>query len=110
MTTSVLSIGTAVPAARLDQALTREFFASQPGVDRLAARLIGAVFDQSAIESRYSVIGEIGERTAIFTDDEGALRSPTTGERNLRYRSEAPRLYAAAAREALERSGFAADE
>lgn len=107
----LLSIGTAVPSFRLPQARTRDFFAAQPGVDRLTARLIGAAFDQSAIESRYSVIGGIGDdESGIFTDEDERLRSPTTGERNALYRREAPALSAAAAREALERSGYDASE
>lgn len=110
MSTKILSIGTAVPAARLAQPETRDFFAAQPGVDRLTARLIGAAFDQSAIESRYSVIGEIGSSETLFSEDGAQLSAPSTGERNLIYRREAPPLYAAAAREALERSGFDAAE
>ncbi|MBN9612696.1 MAG: type III polyketide synthase, partial [Actinobacteria bacterium] len=108
MNTTLVSIGTAVPSAQLDQAKTRDFFASQPGVDRLTARLIGAAFDQSAIDTRYSVIGQIGQEVAPFTEGVERLRSPSTGERNLLYRREAPLLYAAAARQALERSGFTA--
>src|SRR5690606_32047736 len=106
MTPQLLSLGTAVPSARLTQSTTRDFFAAQPSVDRLTARLIGAAFDSSAIEHRYSVIGRIGEESALFTDGVDVLRSPSTGERNLLYRSEAPALSAAAAREALAGSGF----
>lgn len=108
MATKLFSVGTAVPSFRLSQPLTRDFFASQPGADRLTARLIGAAFDQSAIESRYSVIGRIGEGSTLFTDDAEQLRSPSTGERNAVYRREAPPLSAAAARDALARSGFEA--
>ncbi|MFV0435113.1 MAG: type III polyketide synthase [Leucobacter sp.] len=110
MSTKILAIGTAVPAARLEQSKTRDFFAAQPGVDRLTARLIGAAFDQSAIENRYSVIGEIGSGGTLFSDDGELLRSPSTGERNIIYRREAPPLSAAAAREALDQSGFDASE
>lgn len=110
MTTNLLSIGTAVPAARLPQPAARDFFALQPGMDRLARRLIGTAFDQSAIETRYSVIGGAGERSAVFADDGDLLRCPTTGQRNAVYRREAPRLYAAAAQEALGRSGHQATE
>ncbi|UOR00382.1 type III polyketide synthase [Leucobacter allii] len=110
MSTFLLSVGTAVPPARLDQARTRDFFAAQPGVDRLTSRLIGAAFDQSAIASRYSVIGEIGSRSTRFSDDGARLRAPSTGERNALYRAEAPGLYAAASREALARAGVDAAE
>ena len=108
MPSLLLAIGTAVPPARLAQPRTRDFFAAQPGVDRLTARLIGAAFDQSAIETRYSAIGEIDRGESPFVDAEGRLRRPTTGERNARYRREAPPLFASAAAEALAGSGFAA--
>lgn len=110
MTTRILAIGTAVPQARLLQPSTRDFFAAQPGVSRLTARLIGAAFDSSAIDTRYSVIGGFGEGGNLFTEDGATLRAPSTGERNLLYRQEAPVLSAAAAREALDRSGYAAEE
>ncbi|HLT66658.1 MAG TPA: type III polyketide synthase [Microbacterium sp.] len=107
MTAHLMSIGTATPEARLSQPATRDFFRAQPGVDRLTSRLIGAAFDHSAIDTRYSVIGGIGEEATDFAED-GVLRSPTTGERNAFYRREAPSLTARAARQALERSGFEA--
>lgn len=110
MTIRILAIGTAVPRARLLQPSTRDFFATQPGVSRLTARLIGAAFDSSAIDTRYSVIGGFGEGENLFTEDGATLRAPSTGERNLLYRQEAPVLSSAAAREALDRSGYAADE
>lgn len=109
MTARLLSIGTAVPPARLGQAEMRELFASQPGIDRLAARLIGAAFDQSAIDTRYAVIGGAGARSADFFDADDLLRSPSTGERNAIYRAEAPRMFAAAAREAVAAAGCRAD-
>ena len=110
MSTKILSLGTAVPAARLDQSRARDFFAAQPGVNRLTARLIGAAFDQSAIEHRYSVIGQIGSGGTLFSEDGELLQAPSTGERNAVYRREAPPLTEAAARDALERSGFDAAE
>ncbi|MGO1838689.1 MAG: type III polyketide synthase [Candidatus Microbacterium stercoravium] len=108
MTAHLVSIGTATPEAALSQAAARDFFRAQPGIDRLAARLIGAAFDQSAIDARHSVIGSIGSGDIAFADAEGRLRSPGTGERNALYRRAAPPLTEEAAREALGRSGFAA--
>ncbi len=114
MVTQILGIGTAVPPARLAQARTRDFFAAQPGVDRLSARLISAAFDQSAIETRYSVIGGLDSQAGaavasdVFTEDGERLLTPSTGDRNLVYRSAAPPLSAAAARDALQRAAVAA--
>lgn len=110
MVTRIHSIGTATPKYRLSQAETRDFFIAQPGVDRLAARLIGAAFDHSAIDSRYTVICELTGGAGQFVDESGHLRVPTTGERNAVYRSEAPALFAAAARDALERAVVRAAE
>lgn len=110
MSTKILSIGTAVPTARLDQSRARDFFAAQPGADRLTARLIGAAFDQSAIDHRYSVIGQIGSGGTLFSEDGELLSVPSTGERNAVYRREAPPLSAAAARDALDRAGVDAAE
>lgn len=104
MSTQILSIGTAVPPTRLDQSRVRDFFAGQPGVTKLGARLIGAAFDQSAIGSRYSVIGDLGAGSTVFTDDKNVVRELSTGERNAVYRREAPGLFAAAARDALTRA------
>lgn len=108
MSARFLSIGTAVPAARLDRSETRDLFVSQPGVDRLTARLIGTVFDHSAIDSRYSVIGPPGARSPVLADENEVLRAPSTGARNAVYRSEAPELYAAAARAAIAEAGIEA--
>jgi len=110
MTAHLVSIGTATPDAALSQPATRDFFRAQPGVDRLAARLIGAAFDQSAIDTRYSVIGSIGSGDTAFADADGRLHSPSTGERNALYRRTAPPLTETAARDALTRSGFSPAE
>lgn len=110
MSAQILSIGTAVPRTALAQPEVRDFFRAQPDVDRLTSRLIGAAFDQSAIATRYSAIGGVGGGAAPFAGDDGVLAAPTTGERNALYRAAAPRLFAAAARDALERAGCEATD
>lgn len=114
MTTRILSIGTAVPAARLRQDQVRDLFAGQPGADRLTRRLIGAAFDASAIETRHTVLDDLAaaaaatapaaaataERMPTVTDT-GDLLSPSTGARNDAYIRLAPPLFAEAARKAL---------
>ena len=108
MPAHILGIGTAVPHTVLPQPAVRDLFLAQPGVEKLTARLIGAAFDQSAIETRHTVLSELGARAAepsAFIDpDSRELLSPLTGTRNDVYRSEAPPLFARAAREALERA------
>ncbi|MFC8680597.1 type III polyketide synthase [Microbacterium ureisolvens] len=108
MTARIVSIGTAVPSTRIAQGVARDIFAAQEGVDRLAQRLIRAVFDASAIEHRHTVLREFAPAAvadpadpAAFSDADGRLLSPTTGARNERYIAAAPELTAAAARRAL---------
>lgn len=108
MPAHILGIGTAVPTTVLPQSAVRDLFLAQPAVDRLTARLIGAAFDQSAIETRHTVLRELAEPptpTSDFIDSETrAVRSPLTGTRNDVYRREAPPLFESAAREALARA------
>lgn len=108
--TYILAVGTAVPEARLSQDETRDFFASQPGIDPRTARIIRAAFDHSGIENRYSVIGAAGSRDQRFADNHDILQQPSTGTRNEVYRQEAPALFLAAAQDALERAGVFASE
>ena len=108
MTASILGIGTAVPATRLRQDDVRDLLAEQPAIDRRARRLLGAAFDAAAIDTRYTVLGELGGGAASgleLRDGTPVLRVPSTGERNAEYRRAVPTLFAAAARDALARSG-----
>ncbi len=108
MPAHILGIGTAVPTTVLAQSAVRDLFLAQPGVDRLTARLIGAAFDQSAIDARHTVLSELGGQPAGSSDfidaDTREVRSPLTGTRNDVYRHEAPPLFARAARDALARA------
>ncbi|WP_219979942.1 type III polyketide synthase [Microbacterium sp. HD4P20] len=113
MTARIVSIGTAVPPARIGQDAVRELFASQPGVDRLTQRRIQGAFAASAIEHRHTVLGELAGLPAapggpVFLDGEGTLQAPTTGPRNALYTQLAPGLGAQAARDALTDAGLAA--
>lgn len=111
MPVSVRSLETAVPKTIIRQPDVRDLFRAQPGMGRLADRLIGAAFDASAIETRHTVLGELGGEFAddtegVFLDREtGVLRNPTTGVRNEVYIDRSPELFLAAARRALETSG-----
>src|SRR5690242_15756645 len=111
MPAAILSIGTAVPATRMAQSEARDFLAAQPGIGRLAGRLIHAAFDQSAIDFRHSVIPDLHTpEGGVFLSPTSGMRRPTTGERNAYYRREAPPLFAAAATDALSRAGVDASE
>ena len=113
MTVSILGIGTAVPATRLAQTQVRDLLSQQPGIDRRAQRLLTAAFEAAAIDTRHTVLGELGAGAPSglgMLPSPLVLRVPSTGERNAEYRRTAPALFAAAARDALARSGVAPAE
>ena len=111
MSASIIGIGTAVPDTRLTQDDVRDLFAAQPGLDRVARRIITAAFDHSAIDTRHTVLPELVSGGSVFVDAETRqIGMPATGVRNAIYAREAPELFAAAARDALQRAQVRADE
>jgi alkylresorcinol/alkylpyrone synthase len=105
MPAHILGIGTATPPTVITQTDVRDLFLAQPGTDRLTSRLIGAVFDQSAIDTRHTVLPELVSGGSAFIDaDSRAVAAPLTGARNDVYIREAPALFAAASRDALDRA------
>ncbi len=113
MTAHILSIGTALPQTTIEQDDVRDFFARQPGYDRLASRLVHAAFDAAAIERRHTVVTELADGGThgrdVFVSADGVLQAPSTGVRNAVYAAEAPALFAEAARAALTEAGITAD-
>lgn len=104
------SIGTAVPGTVLPQPYVRDLVAGQPGLDRRTVRLVRAAFDGSGIDTRHSVLDELGpDRRGIagrFLDGErAAVLAPGTRHRNDLYTRHAPELLGAAATEALRDGG-----
>ena len=105
MPVTLRSLEVAVPDTVLHQDQVREVFASQPGMSRLATRLVGAAFDSSGIERRHSAVTEMdlsadveGSQTPQFFDaTTRQILNPTTGARNELYVQEASRLYVDAA-------------
>ena len=107
VTSRILAIGTAVPPAALSQEAARDFFAAQPGMDRMARRRVHGAFGAAGIERRHTVLGDLaGSATAdpdaVFVGADGSLLSPTTAVRNALYERFAPPLYTEAARAALD--------
>lgn len=107
VTSRILAIGTAVPPAALSQEAARDFFAAQPGMDRMAQRRVHGAFGAAGIDRRHTVLGDLaGSATAdpdaVFVGADGSLLSPTTAVRNALYERFAPPLYAEAARAALD--------
>ena len=109
MAARIVSIGTAVPSTSVSQDRVRDFFAAQPGLDRMTRRLIGAAFNAAGIERRYTVLtqladpapGVAGAAGLSFVGDGELLLVPTTGERNAVFTRVAPSLFAEASRMAL---------
>lgn len=113
MPARIRSIETRVPDTVLPQDVVRDIFRRQPGTSRLAQRLIGAAFDGSAIDTRHTVIAELGGEPApgepvFYGVEDGLIRNPGTGIRNDVYAREAPALLVGASQAALDASGFTA--
>ncbi|GAA4159347.1 type III polyketide synthase [Gryllotalpicola daejeonensis] len=122
----IVAIGTAVPPAVVPQTAARDILLAQPGLGRVAQRLIGAAMDGSAIDARRTVIDEFagltdasrrcasseggaGQASPVFFDAATQrLLHPTTGERNAEYVRRCVPLALEAARAALARGPIAA--
>ncbi|RNE64114.1 type III polyketide synthase [Cryobacterium tepidiphilum] len=101
------SLQTAVPHTVLVQDEVRDVFAGQPGLSRLAQRLVSTSFNASGIDTRYTVIDELNLNDTsadprFFDAKTGELLAPSTRVRNELYITEATKLYVEAGRRALE--------
>lgn len=99
-------LSTVVPPTLLPQPAVRDVFAAQPGLNRLAQRIITTSFDVSGIERRYTVLDEltfedVGGDPVFFDRASGDLLLPGTKARNEIYAVEATKLYLEAARQAI---------
>jgi predicted naringenin-chalcone synthase len=99
-------LSTVVPPTVLPQPAVRDVFAAQPGLNRLAQRIITTSFDVSGIERRYTVLEELtfdqrGDDPVFFDRETGDLLMPGTKARNDIYAVEATKLYVEAARQAI---------
>ena len=100
-------LSTAVPPTILPQPAVRDVFKAQPGLNRLAQRIIGTSFDVSGIDRRYTVLEELtfddrGDDPIFFDRASGELMLPGTKARNEIYAVEATKLYVEAGRRAIE--------
>ena len=106
MAVTLRAVSTAVPPTVLVQGEVRDVFAAQPGLNRLAQRIIGTAFDVSGIATRHTVLEELSwearpDEPVFFDIESCELRLPGTKARNEIYAVEATRLYLEAARAAL---------
>jgi len=107
MAVTLRAIQTAVPPTVLYQEQVRDVFASQPGLSRLAQRIVNTSFNVSGIETRHTVIEELtlgatGDDAQFFDPVEQRLLVPGTKVRNELYTVEATKLFVEAGRRALE--------
>ena len=107
MAVTLRAIQTAVPPTVLYQEQVRDVFAAQPGLSRLAQRIVNTSFNGSGIETRHTVIEELtldapGDDPKFFDPVEQRLLVPGTRVRNELYIVEATKLFVEAGRRALE--------
>ncbi|MER7795977.1 type III polyketide synthase [Microbacterium sp. NPDC096154] len=118
MTVTLAGLATVVPPTVLVQDEVRDVFAAQPGLTRLAQRIVSTSFGVSGIETRHTVLEELtrsardpGDPALFFDAESGELLLPGTKARNDLYAEHAGRLYVEAGRAALDRAvGLAADD
>jgi predicted naringenin-chalcone synthase len=107
MPVTLRSLQTAVPPTVLIQDQVRDVFAAQPGLTRLAQRIVATSFNVSGIDTRHTVIAELtldatGTEPKFFDPVEQRLLVPSTRVRNELYIIEATKLFVEAGRKALD--------
>jgi len=107
MTITLRGVTTVVPPTVLVQEEVRDVFAAQPGLNRLAQRIVATSFNVSGIETRHTVLTELSwdaqsDEPVFFDIESRALLLPGTKARNELYAEHATRLYVEAGRAAIE--------
>ena len=109
MSSSILSIGTAVPAHRAKQSDLALFMTKYLGLDRTSARRLQVLYNLSGIKERYSVIPDFtsaSEDFHFFPLDESQPQ-PSTRERMELYQYYAAELGKMAVEDCYQRNGTA---
>ena len=106
MAVTLRALQTVVPPTILIQEQVRDIFAAQPGLSRLAQRLVSTSFNVSGIETRHTVIDELtidndAAEPQFFDARQQLLLVPSTRVRNELYITEATKLFVEAGRRAL---------
>lgn len=106
MPAAIRSIETAVPATIVGQAALRDLLHEQEVYGPLGRRVISAAFDGSEIETRHSVLEELGSDApprvpALYEASSRRLADPGTAARNDAYALYSKPLLVEAARKAL---------
>jgi alpha-pyrone synthase len=106
MAVTLRALQTVVPPTVLVQEQVRDIFAAQPGLSRLAQRLVTASFNLSGIDTRHTVIEELTldseeANPQFFDAATQRLLVPGTRVRNELYIEQASTLFVEAGRRAL---------
>jgi len=106
MAVTLRALQTVVPPTVLVQEQVRDIFAAQPGLSRLAQRLVTASFNLSGIDTRHTVIEELTLDSDVaepqfFDAKTQQLLVPGTRVRNELYIEQATKLFVEAGRLAL---------
>lgn len=116
MSITLRGVSTVVPPTILIQEEVRDVFAAQPGLNRLAQRIVSTSFNVSGIETRHTVLDELSRDAhpdvpVFFDIDSGELLLPGTKARNEIYADRATALYVETGRAALDATpGIAASD
>ncbi|GAB3124326.1 type III polyketide synthase [Glaciibacter psychrotolerans] len=107
MAVTLRALQTAIPPTILVQDQVRDVFVAQPGLSRLAQRLVATSFNMSGIETRRTVISELSleadvENPQFYDPATSELLAPSTRVRNELYIVEATKLFVEAGRLALQ--------
>jgi len=106
MAISLRGISTAVPSTVLIQDEVRDVFAAQPGLNRLAQRIVSTSFNVSGIDTRHTVLEELRwdakpDEPVFFDAASRELLFPGTKVRNELYAEHATGLYVETGRAAI---------
>ncbi len=105
-------IATCVPPGSNSQQAVREIMKKGIGGDRKTQAVLHRIYSQSGIEKRHSVINEFHQPEKPNPFLNGTIEStPTTGERNEIYKTEASKLFVKTGRELMNNNPhFSADD
>ena len=94
MTSSILSIGTAVPAYQAQQSDLAQFMTKYLGLDRTDARRLQVLYNLSGIDTRYSVIPDFTSEPSDFEffPCDSSKAQPSTRDRMNLYQKHACEL------------------
>ncbi|MEM9324567.1 MAG: type III polyketide synthase, partial [Bacteroidota bacterium] len=103
MSSSILSLGTAVPPYKAKQADLAEFMTNYMGLDRNHSRRLQVLYNLSGIETRYSVIPDFTSPDSEFRffPNHSSKQPPSTQQRMALYQEHAVQLGTEAAKDCL---------